>query len=191
LDLLGASIGLVVLAPIYLVIAVLVVAETGGPIFYRPTVRGLHGRAFLLYKFRTMVPQATAILHANPTLLAEYQAKLKIQDDPRVTRVGRFLRTSSLDELPQLWNVLRGEMSLVGPRVVSDLELARYGPYRDRVLSVVPGITGLWQVSGRHHVPFERRVELDLEYIDSWSLWLDVLILLRTFPAVFSRRGAS
>lgn len=191
LDVVGAVVGLVTLAPLYVVIAATVLTESGRPVLYRATVRGLHGCEFRLHKFRTMVPEANEILRGRPALLIEYQSKLKIENDPRITPVGRFLRASSLDELPQLWNVLRGEMSLVGPRVVSDLELERYGAHRDRMLSVVPGITGLWQVNGRHSVSFERRVELDLEYIDRWSFWLDLRILLKTFPAVLSRRGAS
>jgi lipopolysaccharide/colanic/teichoic acid biosynthesis glycosyltransferase len=116
---------------------------------------------------------------------------LKVKEDPRITRIGKPLRKLSLDELPQLINVLRGELSLVGPRVLSDVELARYGDAGEKVLSVTPGLTGLWQVSGRHELPFERRVELDLYYVDHRTLWTDLVILCKTIPAVLSGKGAA
>jgi lipopolysaccharide/colanic/teichoic acid biosynthesis glycosyltransferase len=127
----------------------------------------------------------------DPKLRAEYATNLKIKNDPRITAVGRFLRRTSLDELPQLLNVLAGDMSLVGPRMLGDIELAKYGEHQAKVLSVKPGITGLWQISGRHRTSFEKRVRLDLEYIDHWSFWLDVKILLKTPSAVIGMAGAS
>lgn len=182
---------LVLLSPILLLIAVAIKIDDPGPVSYKRRLVGFEGRPFTAYKFRSMVSDAHDLLRQNAELMRQYQLTLKIVKDPRVTRVGRILRKTSLDELPQLFNVLRGDMSLVGPRMLGDIELERYGSYQERVLSVKPGITGLWQVSGRHAVSFERRIELDLEYVDHWSLGLDVKILLMTIPAVLTGRGAT
>lgn len=189
-DVIGATTGIILLSPLLLVIAVLVKLDSPGPALYRRRLVGFRGRPFTAYKFRTMVNSAHDLLQQNPELLREYQKTLKIARDPRVTWVGHFLRKASLDELPQMFNVLRGEMSLVGPRMLGDIELDRYGANKERVLSVKPGITGLWQVSGRHTVSFERRMELDLQYVDQWTLWLDLKILLMTVPAVLTGKGA-
>jgi lipopolysaccharide/colanic/teichoic acid biosynthesis glycosyltransferase len=137
-----------------------------------------------------MVINAEEILRQDPKLWVEYSQNLKISGDIRITRVGLFLRKFSLDEIPQFYNVLRGEMSLVGPRILSDIELARYGQFGSKVLNVTPGLTGLWQVSGRHMVSFERRMEFDLYYVDHWNLRMDFIILLKTIPTVLSGRGA-
>lgn len=190
LDIVGASLGLLVLTPLMLLIAVCVRLDSRAPILYRPEVLGFKGRRFRLLKFRSMVQNAGEVLRTDAELWDEYRTNLKVKNDPRITPVGAVLRKFSLDELPQFINVLRGEMSLVGPRVLSEVELARYGDARDLILSVMPGLTGLWQVSGRHALPFERRVELDLYYVHNWSLWMDLLILIRTVPAVLSGRGA-
>ncbi len=190
IDLVLATILIIVLLPLFIVVAVAVVLDSGRPILFRPTVKGRGGTEFRLLKFRSMIPNASEVLRTDPALHAEYARTLKIAADPRITRLGKFLRKASLDELPQLLNVVRGEMSLVGPRVLSDTEYQRYGDVGPQVLSVRPGISGLWQVSGRHTVSFERRLELDLEYLRRRSLWLDLVILLRTVPAVFGTRGA-
>jgi lipopolysaccharide/colanic/teichoic acid biosynthesis glycosyltransferase len=190
LDLSGAVVCLILLSPLLLAIALLVKLDSAGPVLYKRRLVGLKGQPFTAYKFRTMVSNAHDLLQQDPELLCQYQQTLKIAKDPRVTRLGRILRKTSLDELPQLFNVLRGEMSLVGPRMLGDIELERYGAYKEKVLSVKPGITGLWQVSGRHTVSFERRVELDLEYVEHWSPGLDLKILLLTIPAVLTRKGA-
>jgi len=129
-------------------------------------------------------------LVSRPDLWAEYQSNVKLRSDPRITRVGHWLRKSSLDELPQLFNVLRGEMSLVGPRMVTSAELERYVPLASKLLTVRPGITGLWQVTGRQDVSYQTRVRIDMDYIDNWSLLLDLKILLKTIPAVLGMRGA-
>jgi lipopolysaccharide/colanic/teichoic acid biosynthesis glycosyltransferase len=181
---------LVLLSPLLLVIAIAIRLDTPGPILYRRRVIGQEGKPFMALKFRSMVANAHELLTQDPTLLQQYQQNLKVADDPRVTQVGRILRKTTLDELPQLINVLKGEMSLVGPRVLGDIELARFGEYGDKVLSVKPGMAGLWVASGRHTLPFERRVELEMEYIDRWSLWLDIKILLKSALAVIRMVGA-
>ena len=188
----GLSILVMILAlPVVLAIAVLIKLSGGGKVLYRQTRCGLNGRRFTLYKFRTMVADAEAqkqgLMHLN-----EMDGPVfKLSKDPRVTFFGRFLRRFSLDELPQLWNVLRGDMSLVGPRPPIPDEVARYQRWQRRRLSMKPGLTCLWQISGRNQIDFDRWIQLDLEYIDSWSPWLDVKILLKTVPAVLSGRGAS
>ena len=188
LDLLGAAMGLVLLAPLFAVIAVAIVAGDGRPVFFRQQRVGLHGRPFSVAKFRSMERDAAArraeLAHSN----AVHGHAFKVEADPRVTRVGRFLRRTSLDELPQLWNVLLGQMSLVGPRPPLPDEVAGYDLWHRRRLSMKPGITGLWQVRGRRDPEFDRWVEADLEYIDKWSLWLDMQILVRTIPAAVQGR---
>ena len=190
IDVVGAVIGLVVLGPLIGLLALAVRLHDGGPAFYTQTRAGLHGRGFRMLKLRTMVVDAD---QQRPGLADRNEADghaFKLRADPRVTRLGGWLRRSSLDELPQLVNVLRGDMSLVGPRPPLPSEVAEYAPWQLRRLSMRPGITGLWQVSGRSALPFDRWMALDLEYIDRWSLGLDVLLLLRTLPAVVSGRGA-
>lgn len=190
-DVAAATIGLVVLAPVLVVIGSLVVSDSGWPVFYRWKVVGRGGRYFTGYKFRTMVPNADA-LQATLTDRNEMRGPVfKMREDPRVTRVGRVLRKYSMDELPQLWSVLRGEMSLVGPRPPLQSEWVRFEPWQRRKLAVTPGITCLWQVSGRADIrDFAEWARLDIEYIDRWNLGLDLLILWKTLSAVLSRRGA-
>jgi lipopolysaccharide/colanic/teichoic acid biosynthesis glycosyltransferase len=163
--------------------------EDGGPVFYRRGVVGPKGD-FDAYKLRTMRVDADVVLQRRPQLWEEFQANFKLREDPRVTRVGRYLRKWSLDELPQLLNVLRGQMSLVGPRMKTRTELEKYGPYRDLVLSVKPGLTGYWQVSGRQDVSYEERVNMDVFYVQNWSLRFDFKILLKTAWKVLKREGA-
>ena len=188
LDVVIAAFVLVVLAPILALVAVVIKLEDGGPVVFRQTRIGLHGRPFSIVKFRTMVPDAEARL-ADLAHLNEISGHaFKVADDPRLTGVGRLLRRTSLDELPQFWNVLRGEMSVVGPRPPLPSEVAGYDLWHRRRLSMKPGITGLWQVSARLEAEFDRWVELDLNYIDRWSLWLDLKIMARTLPAMLSGR---
>jgi len=189
---LGVSLALLLLlSPLLLLIAVLVNLTSPGPVLFRRSVQGLDGRPFDVLKFRSMVVNAHEMMAADPVLRAEYATNLKIKDDPRITRIGRVLRRTSLDELPQLLNVGAGDMSLVGPRMLGDIELAAYGPLQAKVLSVKPGITGLWQISGRHRTSFDDRVRLDMHYIDHWSLGVDWQILVKTPLAVLSMAGAS
>ncbi|HRA21513.1 MAG TPA: sugar transferase, partial [Anaerolineae bacterium] len=153
-------------------------------------VLGLGGKPFDAFKFRSMRVDGDAILAGQPELRAELAREQKLKEDPRVTRAGRFLRRSSLDELPQVFNVLRGEMSIVGPRMISPEEHERYGQWDLNLLTVKPGITGLWQVSGRSDLSYDERVRLDMNYIRNWTIWQDLQILLQTLPAVLLRRGA-
>jgi exopolysaccharide production protein ExoY len=190
LDVVGAAVGLVAFAPILAAAGLLIWLEDRGPIVHRRRVLGLGGRELDAFKLRTMRVDADAWLARHPELLAEYQQSVKLANDPRVTRVGAVLRKLSFDELPQLVNVLRGEMSLVGPRMIHPSELERFGEFGPARLSVKPGVTGLWQVSGRSETSYASRVELDRRYLSERSLRLDVAILLRTIPAVLLRRGA-
>lgn len=186
-DLLGAVVLLVVFAPVMLIVGVAVRASDGGPALFRQTRCGRGGRRFQIYKFRTMVPMAEAALLTDEALRSSYQQNdFKIQaDDPRVTSLGRLLRRTSLDELPQLFNVVRGQMSLVGPRPVVVEELPCYGDHQAAYESVRPGMTGPWQVSGRNNVRYPERAELDAEYARTWSLRGDLSILFRTAFAIF------
>ncbi len=177
--------------PVVVGIAFLIKLTQGGAVLYSQTRCGLNGRRFTLYKFRTMIEGAEK-KQAELRHLNEMDGPVfKLRRDPRVTPFGRFLRRFSLDELPQLWNVLRGDMSLVGPRPPIPEEVARYQRWHRRRLSMKPGLTCLWQISGRNQIDFERWMRLDLEYIDTWTPWLDMKILLKTVPAVITGRGAS
>ncbi|WP_374204044.1 sugar transferase [Streptomyces sp. HPF1205] len=189
-DRLGAAVGLLLLAPLFCAIAVAVRCTSPGPVFYRQTRFGRHGRPFTMWKFRTMVADADARKAELRAANENDGLMFKIRRDPRVTRVGRFLRRCSLDELPQLLNVLAGEMSLVGPRPPLPDEVAHYDEVELRRLSVKPGITGLWQVSGRSELSWDETLALDLRYVDNWSLIGDVDVMARTFRAVVDGRGA-
>jgi lipopolysaccharide/colanic/teichoic acid biosynthesis glycosyltransferase len=178
------------LLPVMGVVALAVKLTSRGELIHRRRVAGLGGQSFDAYKFRTMVPDADAWIQKDRALRSKFAAKFKLEDDPRVTPVGRVLRKFSLDELPQLVNVLKGQMSLVGPRMITPEELTKYGAHAGRLLTVKPGLTGLWQVSGRQTTTYDRRVELDMQYIENWSLKLDLAILARTPKVVVSGRGA-
>jgi lipopolysaccharide/colanic/teichoic acid biosynthesis glycosyltransferase len=192
LDVVVAALGLFCLAPVYLIIAVLVALDSPGPVLFSQTRVGLRGRTFRMLKFRTMYEGADKEKDAMAELNHADDSRLfKIPSDPRVTRLGRVLRRWSLDELPQLCNVLMGEMSLVGPRPFFESDLDDYEAHHFRRLSVPAGLTGLWQVSGRSDiVDFEEVVRLDRHYIENWSFVMDLRILVRTLPTVMSRRGA-
>jgi exopolysaccharide biosynthesis polyprenyl glycosylphosphotransferase len=179
------------LLPLFLVIAALIKVDSPGPVFYRRRVLGIGGNEFDALKFRTMAVNGDEILARRPDLHAELAANHKLKEDPRVTRVGKWLRRTSLDELPQLINVLLGQMSLVGPRMISPVEKEQYGQMQHNLLTVKPGLTGLWQVSGRSDLSYVERVQLDMHYIRNYSIWLDVQILFfQTLPAVLKKRGA-
>lgn len=178
------------LAPLFSLIALAVAIDSPGPVFYRRRVLGKNGRIFHAFKFRTMYINGDQILAKHPTLRAELAENYKLKSDPRVTRVGQLLRKFSLDELPQLINVLLQDMSLVGPRIITPDEIEKYGEHGPLLLTVMPGISGMWQVNGRSDTTYAQRVELDVRYIKSWSLLLDIKILLQTVPAVLKGDGA-
>jgi Undecaprenyl-phosphate galactose phosphotransferase WbaP len=181
------------LSPMMLLIALLLKLEGGSVLFAHQRI-GKNGRKFDCYKFRSMVPNAEqqlqSLLQHNAQLKAEWDKEHKLKDDPRISRMGAFLRRTSLDELPQLFNVLKSEMSLVGPRPIVEDELQKYGLEKSYYLMVRPGMTGLWQVSGRNDVDYETRVYLDAWYVKNWSLWYDLAILFKTIKVVFGRNGA-
>ena len=195
MDVVGALVALVLLAPVLLGIALLIRMDAPGAVFYRQERMGREGRIVTILKFRTMVADAdrvlASILAQDPIRRREYERYHKLQDDPRVTRIGKFLRRYSLDELPQILNVLRGEMSLVGPRAYMPSELDEMQGLARALLQSPPGMTGLWQVSGRNRLSFADRVHLDVHYIQNWSPWLDLYLLVRTLPVVVSGDGAA
>jgi exopolysaccharide production protein ExoY len=192
LDVAGAILLAAVFSPLILAIAILMRRE-GGSIIYKHRRVGRDGRGFECLKFRTMVPNADQLLREllerDPAIKAEWVRDHKLRCDPRVTRLGRFLRRTSLDELPQLWNVLRGEMSLVGPRPLVPAEDAQVIGWHRARLHLAPGLTGPWQVMGRTEIPFQEMVELDYRYLANWSLWTDLKLLIRTVPVVLRARG--
>lgn len=189
IDLMGAFLLICLLCPICLVVVLLIAAADGFPVVYLRRVVGI-GCAFDAYKFRTMCRDADAVLEADRELREIFSKNYKLQVDPRVTRIGAWLRKYSLDELPQLLNVLKGQMSLVGPRMVTPEELAKYGEYQKLLTKVKPGLTGYWQVKGRQNVCYEDRVRMDVYYITHWSLRLDLRILLETPWQVIKGKGA-
>ncbi|WP_417068885.1 undecaprenyl-phosphate galactose phosphotransferase WbaP [Niveibacterium terrae] len=184
---------LLMLSPLFLVVGALIM-KTGARPFYGHTRVGRNGRLFKCLKFQSMVPNAGEVLKEllanDPAAREEWARDFKLKNDPRVTKIGDFLRRTSLDELPQLINVIKGEMSLVGPRPVVEAELERYGEYRENYLGACPGITGLWQISGRNDIDYARRVSFDTWYVRNWSVWYDLVILWRTVSVVFKRQGA-
>ncbi len=193
-DILGAGLGLALAAPILFLISLWIKVSTGGEVFFRQARVGKNGKSFRMLKFSTMCAMTEAefqaFLDRHPAQKQEFDQFQKLADDPRLTPVGSFLRRTSLDELPQLWNVLKGEMSLVGPRPFLPDQAEIYGRALDLYVQVQPGITGLWQVSGRNRLSFQQRVDCDLAYLENWSLMLDISILVRTPLAVLSQRGA-
>lgn len=190
----SALIFLLMSAPVLLVIALLVWLEDRGPVVFAHYRIGRNGRPFRCYKFRTMVCNADVVLRellaTDAQMRAEWERDQKLTHDPRITRIGNFLRRTSLDELPQLYNIWRGDMAFVGPRPIVVGELKRYGPWKRHYLSVPPGLTGLWQVSGRNDVSYDQRVALDRDYVEQHSWLLDTLIVARTFKVIAFRHGA-
>lgn len=193
-DLVVGSLILLVLSPVYIVIAAAIRLSSPGPAIFSHRRIGRNGEMFQCYKFRSMVLNAAEILEdlldGNPDLKAEWDKDFKLKDDPRVTAIGRILRKTSLDELPQIFNVLKGDMSLVGPRPVVEDEMERFGSLARDYMMVLPGITGLWQVSGRNDIDYEERVRMEAWYVKNWSLWLDISLLFRTVGIVLTRKGA-
>ncbi|CDN38877.1 unnamed protein product [Bacillus thuringiensis DB27] len=194
MDLIGAIVGLIIFSPIFLLISILyMTGDNKGPIFFKQIRMGKNGKEFYIYKFRSMIVNAEEKLKRNEILYRKYidnNYKLEPSEDPRITKVGQFLRKTSLDELPQFLNVLKGDMSLVGPRPVVQEELIEYGKRKDEFLSVKPGLTGYWQVSGRSDVGYPGRVELELHYIYNCSILFDMKIIFLTMVHVIMRKGA-
>jgi exopolysaccharide biosynthesis polyprenyl glycosylphosphotransferase len=188
-DLLGASLGLLAVSPLLLVLAIAVKLDSRGPVFFGQQRVGRHGQRFRMLKFRTMIPEAEAMKDSLRDRNEAQEGLFKIAKDPRVTRVGRLLRASALDELPQLWNIVRGEMSLVGPRPLVIDEDQRVEGWHRRRLELMPGMTGPWQILGPSRVPLKEMVAIDYLYVANWSLWTDIKILLRTVPHVLGRHG--
>ena len=190
MDVVLAALLILLSLPLWLIAALAIRLEDYGPVFYRRRVLGKDGIQLDAFKFRTMTVNADEVLRHNPELRCEFEKNFKIENDPRITRVGWLLRKTTIDEFPQLLNVLRGQMSLVGPRMISPAELSKYGEHAQKLLSVKPGMAGPWVAAGRQKIPYEQRVDMDLDYIDHWSMWLDIKILIKTAIAVIAMRGA-
>ena len=196
IDIIGSIIGILILIPTALIIylARKVLKEDKGPLFYEQLRYGKNGKVFRLYKFRSMCIGADKklkeYLENNDEAREEFEKTHKLQNDPRITKIGNFLRKSSLDELPQMINILKGDMSFVGPRPVVEKEVEEYGTNKDKFLSVRPGLTGYWQVNGRSNTTYEERMKMELYYVDNCSLWLDIKIFFKTFITVFKKEGA-
>jgi exopolysaccharide production protein ExoY len=190
IDISLSLLGILALIPVFFIIAVCIKFDDGGSVLHFREIIGRHGRRFYALKFRTMRPDADEYLAKHPELMRKYQQNMKLERDPRITKIGRFLRKTSLDELPQLFNVLVGQMSLVGPRIIHPSELPRYREWAQKRLAVRPGITGLWQISGRQHISYDERVLLDMRYIDNRSFIVDFTILLKTLKVFIVHTGA-
>ena len=190
-DLLCSLIGIVILFPLFLIISILIKASSKGPVFFVQERIGINGRKFKLYKFRTMVNNAEDLIASfTPEQKKEWKENFKLVDDPRITKIGKFLRKTSLDELPQLINIFKGDMSFVGPRPIIDEELLWYGDQKEKLLTLKPGLTGWWAVNGRSNVPYPERCDLELYYVDHFSLYLDIVIIFRTIGAIIKKDGA-
>ncbi len=187
-DIVFSLLVLVLFSPVYLLLGLLIALSSNGPIFYIQERVGKNYKPFNCIKFRTMVTNADEVLvqimETSPHLRDEFETNFKLKHDPRITKIGRFLRITSLDEFPQFWNVLKGDMSVVGPRPLVEEELPKYGCYIDQILTIRPGITGLWQVSGRNDIPYPRRIQIDLHYVKFRNLWLDLWIIFKTIGVV-------
>ncbi len=191
LDIMLALVGMIVLSPVFLIIALAIKLESKGPVFFKHTRIGKDGKIIKIYKFRSMVDNAEDLIKSfTPEQMKEYKENYKLSNDPRVTKVGKFIRKTSLDELPQLINILKGDLSIIGPRPVVAEELKRYGSNIEKFLSVTPGLTGFWAANGRSCTSYEQRMQMELFYIDNLSLKLDVKVFFKTIEAVIKREGA-
>ena len=196
IDILGGVVGIVLLVPITLCVylARKILKEDDGPLFYEQLRIGKNGKKFRLYKFRSMCIDADKklkkYLEQNEEARKEFEENQKLKDDPRITKIGNFLRKTSLDEFPQMINILKGEMSFIGPRPVVDGEIEKYGANKNKFLSVKPGLTGYWQVNGRSNTTYAERIDMELYYVDNQSLWLDIKIFFKTFISVIKKEGA-
>ncbi len=190
-DLVISTIGLIILSPIFLILAIIVKLDSKGPVFFAHTRYGKNGKKFKMYKFRTMYENAQDMINDfTPEQMKEWKENFKLQDDPRITKVGKFLRKTSLDELPQIVNIIKGDLSIIGPRPVIEEELEKYGESKEKFLSVTPGLTGYWQANGRSSTTYEQRMEMELYYIDHISPKLDFKIFFKTIESVIKKEGA-
>lgn len=191
IDIIGSLIGIILLSPIYIIIAILIKFDSPGKVVFGHTRKGKGGKDIKVYKFRTMYSNANEIFESfTPEQKEEYYKNFKLDNDPRVTKLGGFLRKTSLDELPQLFNILKGDMTIIGPRPIVEKEIAKYGDKAEKLFSVVPGLAGYWQANGRSDTTYEERVEMDMYYIDNMSFWLDAKILFQTAISVLKGEGA-
>lgn len=191
IDIIISGIGLLLCLPLFIIIAILIKIDSRGPIFFKHKRIGKHGKDLYIYKFRTMIDNAEAAIKLfTPEQKKEFETNYKLEHDPRVTRIGKFLRKTSLDELPQIINILKGEMSIIGPRPIVKNELEKYGTNKEKFLSVAPGLTGYWAANGRSDVSYEERMALELYYVDNRSLGLDLKIFIKTVGSVLTGRGA-
>lgn len=190
-DIVWSLIGLIVLSPVFIILSILVKTTSEGPVFFAHKRVGKGGKTIKIYKFRSMVTNAEELIKQfTPEQKAEYEKNFKLENDPRITKVGNFMRKTSLDELPQLINILKGDISIVGPRPVMDVETKIYGNYRNMLLSVKPGLTGFWAANGRSHTTYTRRRAMEIYYVKNRSVLLDLKIIFKTFISVFKRDGA-
>lgn len=190
-DLVISTIGLIMLSPIFLILAIIVKLDSKGPVFFAHTRYGKNGKKFKMYKFRTMYENAQDMINDfTPEQMKEWKENFKLQNDPRITKVGKFLRKTSLDELPQIVNIIKGDLSIIGPRPVIEEELEKYGENKEKFLSVTPGLTGYWQANGRSSTTYEQRMEMELYYIDHISPKLDFKIFFKTIESVIKKEGA-
>lgn len=184
-------IGLIILSPVFLIIAILIKKESNGPVFFKHKRIGKNGKEIYLYKFRSMVPNAEELIkNFTPEQMKEFKENFKLENDPRVTRIGKILRKTSLDELPQLINILKGDLSIIGPRPVVKDELEKYGANKEKFLSVTPGLTGYWAANGRSDITYEQRMTMELYYVDNRSFKLDMKIFIKTIISVLRKEGA-
>lgn len=191
IDVFLSSIALIILLPVFAIIALAIKLESKGPIFFKHTRIGKEGKIIKIYKFRSMVQNAEELIKKfTPEQMKEYKENYKLADDPRITKVGKFLRKTSLDELPQLINIIKGDLSIIGPRPVVQEELEKYGTNTQKFLSVTPGLTGYWAANGRSDTTYEERMQMELYYIDNLSFKMDVKVFFKTIEAVIKREGA-
>lgn len=191
LDIVLSLVGLIILLPVFLVIAIIIKLDSKGPVFFVHSRIGEKGNPIGIYKFRTMVTNAEELIKKfTPEQKEEFEKNFKLENDPRVTKIGNFLRKTSLDELPQILNILKGELSIIGPRPIVQAELEKYGDDKEKFLSVKPGLTGYWAANGRSDTSYEERIQMELYYVDNMSFWLDIKVFFKTILAVIKKEGA-
>ncbi len=190
-DIIFSVIGLIILSPIFLIISIAIKLDSKGTAFFAHKRIGKNGKIINIYKFRTMLPNAEDMIkNFDEEQMKEFRENYKLKNDPRITRIGKFLRKTSLDELPQIVNIIKGELSIIGPRPIIEVELQKYGNKKDKLLSVTPGLTGYWQANGRSCTTYNERIKMELYYVDNCSFWLDFKVFFKTIISVFKKDGA-